>query len=123
MGISGKWYDPITYQLSFSCIGGKNEQKQILYLFQTLLNEIKPYIVKEMLLGRRFHGIVADKIIAEIPGEDKLLQFERIFTQEPHQISSPCCLFSNDFLPFDAVPAKLIDAAWKKKVSTLMDLK
>lgn len=50
MGISGKWYDPITYQLSFSCIGGKNEQKQILYLFQTLLNEIKPYIVKEMLL-------------------------------------------------------------------------
>ena len=51
MGISGKWYDPITYQLSFSCIGGKNEQKQILYLFQTLLNEIKPYIVKEIVFG------------------------------------------------------------------------
>ena len=123
MSISGKWYDPITYQLSFSCIGGRNEQKQISHLFQTLLHEIEPYIVQEMLSGRRFHGIVGDKIAAQISGEDKLLQFERLLTEESHQITSPCCLFSNAFLPSDAVPAKLIDAAWKKKVNTFMDLK
>lgn len=123
MGISGKWYDPITYQLSISCIVEKNEQNQLLNLFQSLLNEIKPYILQEMLSGRQFHGIVADKIVSEISGEDELLQFERLLTHETRQIKSPCYLFSNDFLPFDVVPTKHIDKEWKNKVSTLMDLK
>ncbi len=123
MSLSGPWYDPITYQLSISCCTGRNGQNLLFTFFQSLLNEITPYIVREMRAGRQFCGIMADKTVPRISEEDDLLQFERIITQESRWSVSHCCLFSHGFLPRDAIPVKLIDPNWKKKVKTLMDMK
>ena len=123
MSINGRWYDPITYQFSFSCFDSRKEQSRMPTIFQALLDEIKPYLFQEMSLGRRFHGIISDTIVPEIDGKEKLLLFEKTVSRKSQQIMAHCCLFSTGFMPRDSISTDQIDREWKKKVNTYMDLK
>ena len=115
-----RWYDPISYQFSYSCIcESQNSLQHLLNVYLSIIDDVKDYLLREIEGGRTFQGTTSKTVFPMIRTAEDLAIYRKhlcLFGSKPLTHAS---LFSQGFVARDAVPAKEIEPDWKHAVELL----
>ena len=120
MKIKGRWYDPISYQFSFTCIcNARHDLRELTGSWLRFLDDVRPFLLQEMEQGRAFQGATGQAVFPTISTEQDLALYVRHLGLDDSRPMTQASLSSRGFLPRDAIPAKALNPDWAQAVELL----